>query len=71
MDNTDKAKEWCKIAENVISSAEYLQNMQPSPVEMICYHCQQSAEKYLKWFLALKGEEIKGTRDLILFNKAC
>jgi len=45
--------------------------MQPIPIEIICYHCQQSAEKYLKGFLALKGEEIKRTHDLVLLSKEC
>jgi len=71
MDNTDIAKEWFKIAEADLSSAEFLQNMQPLHIEIICYHCQQSAEKYLKGFLALKGEEIKRTHDLILLIKEC
>lgn len=71
MDNKDIAKEWFKIAELDLSSAEFLQKMSPVPVEIICYHCQQSAEKYLKGFLALNGEEIKKTHDLIQLNKMC
>jgi HEPN domain-containing protein len=71
MDNKDIAKEWFKIAEADLSSAEFLQNMQSISIEIVCYHCQQSAEKYLKGFLALKGEEIKRTHDLVLLNKEC
>ncbi|MCI0441792.1 HEPN domain-containing protein [bacterium] len=71
MDNKDIAREWFKIAELDLSSAEFLQKMNPVPVEIICYHCQQSAEKYLKGFLALSGEEIKKTHDLIQLNKMC
>ena len=71
MDNKDIAKEWFKIAEDDLSSAEFLQNMQSIPTEIICYHCQQSAEKYLKGFLALNGEEIKRTHDLVILNKEC
>ncbi len=71
MDNVDIAKEWFNITEKDLSSAEYLQKMQPIPIEIICYHCQQSVEKYLKGFLALKGEAIQRTHDLILLNKAC
>jgi HEPN domain-containing protein len=68
MDNKDVAKEWFKIAEADLYSAEFLQNMQSIPIEIICYHCQQSAEKYLKGFLALNGEEIKRTHDLVTLN---
>ena len=71
MDNVDIAKEWFKVAEADLSSAEFLQHMQPVPIEIICYHCQQSVEKYLKGFLALKGEEIKRTHDLVLLNSEC
>ena len=45
--------------------------MHPLPTEIICYHCQQSAEKYLKGFLALRGEEIQKTHDLTRLNKGC
>lgn len=71
MDNSDIAKEWFKIADSDLSSAEFLQRMQPIPIEIICYHCQQSAEKYLKGYLGLKGEEIKKTHDLVLLCKEC
>ncbi len=71
MDNKDIAKEWFKIAEADLSSAEYLQNMQSMPTEIICYHCQQSAEKYLKGFLALNSEEIRRTHDLVILSKEC
>ncbi len=62
MDKKEAAKEWFKIAESDLSSAVFLQKMRPTPVEIICYHCQQSAEKYLKGFLSLK-EEIQKTHD--------
>ncbi|MEK7729801.1 MAG: HEPN domain-containing protein [candidate division KSB1 bacterium] len=71
MDNKDIAKEWFKIAASDLASAVFLRNMHPIPVEIICYHCQQAAEKYLKGFLALQGEEIQRTHDLIQLNKSC
>jgi HEPN domain-containing protein len=71
MDNKDVAKEWFKVAETDLASAEYLQGMKPIPVEVICYHCQQSAEKHLKGFLALKGEAIEKIHDLVRLNKMC
>ena len=71
MENKDIAQEWFRMAENDLSSAEYLQNMIPVPIEIVCYHCQQAAEKYLKGYLALKGEELIKTHDLIILNKTC
>ncbi len=45
--------------------------MHPPPFEVICYHCQQAAEKFLKGFLAFQGEPIRKTHDLVLLNKLC
>lgn len=44
MNNKDIAKEWFMFANNDLNSAEFLLNMKPLPLEIICYHCQQSAE---------------------------
>lgn len=71
MDNLNIAQEWFEIAETDIASAKFLQNMHPVPIEIICYHCQQSAEKYLKGFLALNEHEIIKTHDLVLLNQLC
>ena len=69
MDNKDVAKEWFKVAETDLASAEFLQDMRPVPIEVICYHCQQTAEKHLKGFLALKVEAIEKIHDLVRLNK--
>ncbi len=71
MDKKEAAKEWFKIAESDLSSAAFLQKMKPTPVEIICYHCQQSVEKYLKGFLSLKEADIQKTHDLVLLSKVC
>ncbi len=71
MSNRELAQEWFKVAEMDLTSANYLQGMQPVPVEIICYHCQQSAEKYLKGYLAFCGEAIRKTHDLVQLNKLC
>ena len=71
MDNIKIAQEWFNIAKMDLSSAVYLQDMHPAPLEIICYHCQQSSEKFLKGFLSLKKHEIQKTHDLTLLNKLC
>jgi len=71
MENKHIATEWFVIAEKDILSAKYLINMHPQPIEIICYHCQQSSEKYLKGFLVLNGHEIIKTHDLVYLNKLC
>ena len=71
MDNKQLAKEWFDIAEIDLSSANHLLTMHPHPIEIICYHCQQSAEKHLKGFLVLNNHEVIKTHDLVLLKKLC
>ncbi len=49
----------------------HLLTMHPRPIEIICYHCQQSAEKYLKGYLVLNNHEVVKTHDLVMLNKLC
>jgi len=71
MDNKIIAHEWFRYATQDLSSANYLRGMQPIPVEIICYHCQQSVEKYLKGFISLNGGSIQKTHDFVALNKCC
>jgi hypothetical protein len=66
MDNKKFSKEWFLIADADLGSAGFLQNMKPIPIEIICYHCQQSAEKFLKGFLAFMVA--KSSKPMIYFN---
>lgn len=71
MDNLTRSREWQRIAEMDLMSAEYLLKMQPVPIEIICYHCQQSAEKYLKGYLVLHGINPPKIHDLSQLQKLC
>ena len=71
MDSRTRAQEWQRLAEMDLNSAEYLLNMHPVPVEIICYHCQQSAEKYLKGYLVLHGINPPKIHDLDELCKLC
>ena len=46
-------------------------NMYPKPIEIICYHCEQSAEKYLKGYIIFIGNSLERTHDLVLLNSKC
>ncbi len=59
------------MAEMDLASAEHLLNMHPTPMEVVCYHCQQSAEKYLKGYLVLRGKNPPRTHDLDELCKLC
>ena len=63
--------EWFQFADMDYASAEYLQGMRPQPLEIICYHCQQSAEKNLKGYLIAKGVEPPKTHDLVDLSDMC
>jgi HEPN domain-containing protein len=63
---------WIKKADNDIKSARYLaNNMRPLPAEIICFHCQQAAEKYLKAYIVYNDQEPPITHDLIELAKLC
>jgi HEPN domain-containing protein len=64
MDSLDSAKEWLHFSEMDLQSARFLLGMRPVPVEIICYHCQQCAEKSLKAILVRNAQEPKRIHDL-------
>lgn len=68
MDNRTRAQEWQRRGKMDLSSAEHLLSMRPVPVEIVCYLCQQSAEKYLKGYLVLHGNNPPKIHDL---NELC
>lgn len=65
------SSEWLEFAEMDLSAAEYLLSMRPLPVEIICFHCEQAAEKFLKAVLVQLGIEPPRTHDLIQLCKIC
>jgi HEPN domain-containing protein len=61
--------EWLSYARDDLETAEYLLGMKPRKIEVICYHCQQCAEKALKAVLAFYEEDIPRSHDLRLLWK--
>jgi len=51
----DTTLEWFFFADADFDSAQILNNAYCKHSEIICYHCQQAVEKYLKAFLCYKG----------------
>ena len=65
-------QQWLDKANDDLRSAEYLSTMHnPTPDEIICFHCQQSAEKYLKAFIFTLNIEPEKTHDLEELLKTC
>ncbi|MBR4750582.1 MAG: HEPN domain-containing protein [Thermoguttaceae bacterium] len=52
------AKEWLSYAESDLGVADHLfKTYRPKPLEIICFHCQQAAEKAVKSIIVLKGSQ--------------
>jgi HEPN domain-containing protein len=72
MDKRTELKQWLEIADSDLDVANHLaKNMRPAPYEIVCFHCQQAAEKYLKWFLVLHDREPPKIHDLEELEKRC
>ena len=49
-----------------LDEAKFLfENQYPAPLEIICYHCQQAAEKFLKSITVSRGLEVVKTHGLL------
>ena len=71
MNEVEVMEEWFEMANKDLESAKFLKDMRPQPLEVICYHCQQSAEKYLKGYIASQDDKVIRTHDLVDLNKKC
>ena len=72
MREADVVNEWLLIAHDDYDSALFLfQNKCPKPLEIICYHCQQSVEKALKAYLCAQGANVPKTHDTGLLCRSC
>jgi HEPN domain-containing protein len=72
MDKTEELQQWLDIATQDLDTAIHLAaNMHPTPDEIICFLCQQAAEKYLKAFLVTNNIEPPTIHDLIKLLGSC
>jgi len=63
---------WIEKADSDISTAHHIaESMRPVSTEIVCFHCQQAAEKYLKAFLVYNDQEPPKTHDLTELIKLC
>ena len=61
----DIVKQWIRKAENDFINAKNSINIKPlPPLDTVCFHCQQSAEKYLKSFLVFHNVYFGKTHDI-------
>ena len=58
------AREWFDKAERDLLTADTMLGVSPAPTDVVCFHCQQAAEKYLKGFLTWHTVAVPYTHDL-------
>jgi HEPN domain-containing protein len=70
---TDKKiiKEWLDQADSDLAFAESNLKMNDRFFSQICFHFQQSAEKYLKAFLIAKGHKLRKIHNLGILLDEC
>jgi HEPN domain-containing protein len=72
MVDSELMKQWFDLSEKDFAVAEHVaHNMHPVPHEIICFHCQQSAEKDLKGFMIRYDKEPPKIHDLVELLKTC
>jgi HEPN domain-containing protein len=63
-DPSESAKAWLDKGDSDLRSARVLLHATPPELDVVCFHSQQAAEKYLKGFLAYHREDPPRTHDL-------
>jgi HEPN domain-containing protein len=58
------ARAWFGKPERDLLTADIMLGIAPPPTDIVCFHCHQVAEKYLKGFLAWNGIPLIKTHDL-------
>ena len=62
-------KEWiAKAEQDYAASKALIRRRSLSVYDVICFHCHQCIEKYLKAFLTLKGVRFPRSHDLVLLE---
>lgn len=70
MDKNDWLK-WVEYAENDFEAAKILSLQLKPKHEIVCYHCQQCAEKMLKGYIASNNGRLQKTHDLVVLCEVC
>ena len=62
---------WMRLARDDMATVELLMTEHKKRVEIILYHCQQTAEKALKAYLVFNSTLVGNTHDLMLLLQTC
>ena len=63
--DTELARSWFRKAESDLLSVRNNLAAAEVPTDVVCFHCQQAAEKYLKGFLAWHAVPFGRTHDFV------
>jgi HEPN domain-containing protein len=66
MDNRSAGFSWIEYAENDLEAVTILSAQLKPKFEIVCYHCQQCAEKMLKGYIASQNGRLMKTHDLVV-----
>jgi len=72
MSDSFNIQRWIKFAQMDFDTAYNMSVLHdPVPLEIVCYHCQQSVEKILKVYALANSESLIKTHDLESVLKQC
>ncbi|MDR0858962.1 MAG: HEPN domain-containing protein [Oscillospiraceae bacterium] len=72
MSTLENIREWFFYADNDYDTVEILLGHYPLQLEIICFHCQQAVEKWLKAYLIYNGlDELSKTHNLVELCDEC
>jgi HEPN domain-containing protein len=72
MSDSLNVSKWIKFAQRDYDAAENMSILhRPVPFEIVCYLCQQSAEKILKSYMIAQNEPLIKTHDLDSLLNRC
>lgn len=63
--------QWLIKADNDLKTAEYGLTADEPITDTVCFHCQQAVEKYLKMYLAIKGNDPSITHNISILVSKC
>ncbi|MDR3599443.1 MAG: HEPN domain-containing protein [Desulfosporosinus sp.] len=71
MEISSLCRRWLEFAADDLTAAKHLLSLYLFRLEIICYHCEQFAEKMLKAFLLMHDEEAPRIHDLVELCRLC
>lgn len=71
MNETGSPEAWAEKAEHDLQAARQLLRRRQPLTDIVCFHAQQCAEKYLKALLVKYDVSPPRTHDLVVLNSLC